>query len=179
MTELVELIKKRKEAMYDGIAEQWHEHMDRAYEEQSDSLKEQMQVHRQRHEEKRAAEAEHYEEEMWAKPVDVTAWEEHSPSYEDMFGDSSITALDREIFCAYPLIRKAFLVNVFEEARRVSKSLIVWKDSLPPKRHYPKAIGKLLQFMEDTWGEQPPYIEVRYEAKRYGYSIKPVWEQDP
>ena len=44
MTELVELIKKRKEAMYDGIVEQWHEHMDRAYEAQSESLKRQMEA---------------------------------------------------------------------------------------------------------------------------------------
>ncbi len=167
MTALVELIKKRKEAMYDGIAKQWHEHMDQAYEAQSDSLKEQMQAARFRAEKAPIMDlCNKAEDACWAKPVDVTAWgEAERPRYV-------IGLLITEA-------AKANLVDVLSEAM-ISGAVILWRDGLPENmRFVPLRLGLICKRMIKVWGELPPYIEVtgttgnRDSAR---YSIKPVWE---
>ena len=104
---------------------------------------------------------------------DVTAWGEVEPKHvsEPLL---QIPFPDSAIRVASPLVRKAKLADVFNEAIRTA-TFIIWRDNLPPVRRTPATLERILEFMLDSWGELPPYIKID-DYGWYIYSIKPVWE---
>ncbi len=184
---IVEFINKRKEEMYDGIVEQWHEDMDRAYEAQPESLKKQMRAARTRGEQRSDAMwahgGEQVERTIWRAPPDVTAWGDDDPLFKQTW---SPIDRNRIMTIRQRLVDRAKLKKVFNEAIWRG-AVILWKPSLEKIRPRPDAVTHICVLMSNVWGENPPYIEVVShtasgkcydppEALDYVYSIKPVWE---
>ncbi len=167
MTELIELIKKRKEEFVQQI-DGW---ADRMYEAQPESLKRQMAEAQEKARLRVEADwdkaGERMEDMVWRDPADITAWgDAERPEY-------TIDYLWEEA-------DEANLEALFDESF-LTGALIVWHGNMPAWSFCPPPIERLRRRMEKVWGELPPHIEISdiSSDKKHGggyYSIKPVWE---